>query len=82
MNYLSAFEKHGYSRCDDWQLEPGHRKAVVYAKDGSFTHTARQLPNGNWTSKMGSSVDIEHDTPAALSGGRYGEIFAVFRKKA
>lgn len=37
-----------------------------------WTHAARQLPTGKWTSKLGRSEDIEHTTPEAVSGTTYG----------
>lgn len=63
------FEKHGYQRCDSYELEEGFEKVVFYVDaDGKPTHFARQLENGKWTSKLGNLNDIEHDDLAALSG--------------
>ncbi len=52
----------GYQVCDDSKLEVGYRKIAIYIDaNGKPTHAARQLDNGNWTSKLGPSFDIEHD---------------------
>ena len=40
----------------------GVRKVVLYADGNEWTHAARQLPSGRWTSKLGDYEDIEHDT--------------------
>lgn len=74
-----AFLTLGYEDCGlDSSLEPGFLKVALYAT-GSFlyTHAARQLPTGKWTSKLGRGVDIEHDTPDVVAGGLYGEVLQV-----
>ena len=71
---LEAFEEAyatiGYESCADGDFEPGFEKIVLYAKGGSPTHAARQLvagtSAGNWTSKLGREIDVEHDSPHAL----------------
>jgi len=45
------------------------------------THAARQLSSGQWTSKLGRSEGIEHDTPDDVAGGFYGEV-VQFMKRA
>jgi hypothetical protein len=55
---------------------------VIYAdKDNCFTHVARQLYTGAWTSKIGEWEDIEHLTLEAVSGGLYGEPAIIMRKE-
>jgi hypothetical protein len=61
-------------------LEPGFEKVVLYGSALLYTHAARQLPNGKWTSKLGALADIEHDTPEDVAGGVYGEV-AGFMKR-
>lgn len=52
----------GYERCKNTQLEQGCEKVAVFVgNNGKPTHVARQLSNGQWTSKLGSNVDIEHE---------------------
>jgi hypothetical protein len=45
-----------------------------------WTHAARQLDNGKWTSKLGQLEDIEHESLEALSGAVYGSVVQVLKK--
>jgi hypothetical protein len=73
--FVSAFQTLGYQSCDSGDLEAGFEKLVLYV-DGSDkpTHMARQLPDGKWTSKMGSSLDMSHTTPEVVGGPVYGAV--------
>jgi len=65
----------GYVPCAGDELEAGHEKVALYADDqGNWTHAARQLPDGWWTSKLGPDEDILHRTPQALVGELYGQV--------
>jgi len=70
----------GYSECESEEWEEGQEKVALYGSTLFYTHAARQLPNGKWTSKLGRSEDIEHDTPDAIAGGLYGEVVQFMRK--
>jgi hypothetical protein len=70
----AAFAFLGYSPCADDALEPNFVKVALYSAGKFYTHAARQLPNGRWTSKLGKGEDIEHDSPDVLGGGIYGEV--------
>src|SRR5262245_254612 len=60
--FIKAFAALGYEECEDGSLEPEFTKIAIFTKPaGTPAHAARQLPNGRWTSKLGSEVDIEHD---------------------
>lgn len=48
--------------------------------DGRVKHAARQMPNGLWRSKMGKSVDIEHEL-AAVEGPLYGTVVAFVHRR-
>jgi hypothetical protein len=73
--FVAAFGALGYEPCADASLEPGMEKLAVYAEaHGWPTHVARQLPTGDWTSKLGASEDIYHSTPQALEGVLYGKV--------
>jgi hypothetical protein len=76
-----AFNTLGYETCTDGSLEPGNEKVALYGIAGLDTHIARQLPNGQWTSKLGKGEDIEHDSPDDLAGGIYGAV-AGFMKRS
>ena len=52
---------------------------AVFVAEGLPTHMARQLASGQWTSKLGKSVDIEHELHA-LAGERYGEVVRVLAR--
>lgn len=76
-----AFAAMGYVDCDrDAGWEPGFVKVALYSSGPFYTHAARQLPNGNWTSKLGEDVDIEHDSPEAVAGGIYGAVVAIMKR--
>jgi hypothetical protein len=74
------FQAQGYAPCTDGELEPGFEKVALFGDDTFYTHAARQLPDGKWTSKLGNAEDIEHDTPEAVAGGVYGEIAQIMRR--
>ena len=70
--FVAAYGSCGYSVCSNGDLEPGTEKIAIYATiAGTPKHAARQLTNGNWTSKCGSTEDIEH-TLDGVSGVVYG----------
>jgi hypothetical protein len=71
----------GYAPCDNEELEAGYEKVALYTSDqGDWTHAARQLPDGSWTSKLGPDEDILHRTPNALIGDLYGHVAAIMRR--
>ena len=61
-------------------LETGFEKVAFYGGGMLYTHAARQLPHGKWTSKLGKGEDIEHDTPDDVSGGLYGEVVQLMKR--
>ena len=77
---IVIFAEIGYEIRDNDQLEDGFEKVVIYEKAGMWTHAARQLPNGRWTSKLGEYEDIEHSTPEDLSGDLYGEVHCITKR--
>lgn len=81
---VEVFKSLGYEKRDatETSLEDKYEKVAIYAKQGCWTHAARQLPSGKWTSKLGVDEDIEHDTPECLCGGgdAYGKIHCIMRK--
>lgn len=76
-----AFSGLGYEPCADGSLEAGGEKIALYGSAAFYTHAARQLADGMWTSKLGKGEDIEHVTPDDLAGGIYGQV-ARFMKRA
>ncbi len=77
-----AFRSLGYEPCADGCVEPGFEKVALYGSGFVYTHAARQLPDGRWTSKLGKAEDIEHDKPDDVAGGVYGEVVQFMRRAA
>jgi hypothetical protein len=66
----------------DPRVGTGYLKVALYESNGFYTHAARQLPDGRWTSKLGKAEDIEHDDPHAVAGGIYGEVARYLRGRS
>lgn len=64
----------------DTSLETDFEKVALYSDGLYYTHAARQLANGKWTSKLGKAEDIEHDTPDDVTGCLYGDFIQVMRR--
>lgn len=82
---LELFSRHRFSECSDGTLEHGYEKVALYysVRELEVTHVARQLPDGRWTSKLGSGEDIEHNDLSALEGDEgdcYGTVVKYMRK--
>ena len=75
-SFEEAFRTLGYRECRDGYLEDGVEKIALFAKceDRMLkpTHAARQMPDGSWTSKLGTLEDIRHENLDDVSGPRYG----------
>ncbi|MDP2807880.1 MAG: hypothetical protein Q8O74_07075, partial [bacterium] len=57
--FIRLFESLGFTVCRDGKLEPEYIKIALYLDvNGIPTHVARQLSDGNWTSKLGTNYDI------------------------
>ena len=78
---IALFRELGYEECDDDAIESNYDKVALYAQDGLWTHAARQLISGRWTSKLGMYEDIEHATLEGLSGDLYGEVHCIMKKR-
>jgi hypothetical protein len=78
--FLKAFAALGYTIADSDALEDGYERVALYARDDRVTHAARQLRSGQWTSQLGSDVDIEHTLPG-LEGPLYGRVVLILRRR-
>lgn len=78
-SFVRAFEGLGYQVCAGPDPEIGFEKVVLFEKLGTPTHAARLLPDGWWSSKLGSAHDISHSLNA-LNGEKYGKP-AVFMRR-
>lgn len=79
-SFLSAFGSIGFEQCGGPDLEQGYEKVVLYCDQNGPTHMARQLPNGEWTSKLGQSFDISHQALETVADGIYGQVSIFFRR--
>ena len=79
--FTEMYARFGYTSCVDGSLEEGYLKVALYLKSGIPSHAARQLPTGEWGSKLGEAHDIHHRSIETLFGDMYGTT-AIFFKKA
>ena len=82
-SFQIVFESMGYLECGTSALEQGYTKIAIYVNNvGEPTHAARQLDDGNWTSKLGTWEDIEHDSLQTLEGSAslYGTVALILRR--
>ena len=78
--FLEFFENRGYTSCQSGTFEEGYEKVAIYAHVSEPQHIARQLPSGQWTSKLGiCDIDIEHEIEG-LKGGSYGSVIMYLSK--
>ena len=80
-NLVELFGALGYVECDSDTREAGYVKVALYSDGGDWTHAARQLESGRWTSKLGIYEDIEHESPQDLRGDLYGEVHCIMRRR-
>jgi hypothetical protein len=81
--FIKLFELKSYSVCENGEMEDGFQKIVIYTEEANpneVTHAARQLNDGNWTSKLGSGNDIIHSDPSSIEGEIYGKV-STFMKR-
>lgn len=77
--FTKLFKGAGYKICDDGLLEEGFIKIAIFAASGKATHAARQLPDGNWTHKMGADIDMTASLKA-VEGPVYGSVVRYMKK--
>ena len=77
---LELFAGLGFETCESSNLEEGYDKVAIFAIEGCWSHAARILPDGRWTSKLGGYEDITHPTVEALNGALYGNVHCVMRR--
>jgi len=76
---VAGLRQFGYEPCETGDFEAGIEKVCVYAINGNPQHVARQLPSGEWTSKLGRGVDITHPL-AALESNSFGKPVAFLKR--
>ena len=78
--FRGVLAQRGFTPCDSDQPEEGFEKIALYGVPaGDVTHAARQLPNGQWTSKLGRAQDVQH-TLRGLEDGSYGSVLLILRR--
>lgn len=73
-----------YEPCGtDFDFQQGYEKVALYLHpDETPTHMARQLLNGQWTSKVGVlGWDIIHETVQGVEGDQYGHAVLALRRE-
>ena len=83
-NFFKAFETCGFKPCKNGKHQFGYEKVAIYVDvNGGPKHMARELGDGVWYSKLGSSQDIRHHTLEALeqSQAGYGNARHFMRKR-
>jgi len=78
--FIEAYKTIGFEVCSDGVYEQDTEKIALYAYRGSPEHAARQLENGNWTTKFGHCEDVEHLTLECLEGPLYGKVTAYMKR--
>lgn len=82
-SYIKLFERFGYQICNNPDLDDSFDKIAIYVdEDNCFSHIARQLSSGKWTSKLGDWEDIEHTLEGLMGHSpAYGQVVIVMKKK-
>jgi hypothetical protein len=81
-----VYETLGFRLCFSTALEAGTEKIAIYGRDGQNgitipTHAARQLPSGQWTSKLGDHEDIIHKDLNDVNGFYGGPVIYMERRR-
>lgn len=78
--FVQAFAMIGFSPCETGDLEQGYEKVAIFVgRDRRPKHVARQLPNGQWTSKLGEAEDITHALDG-LENSEYGSVAKIMKR--
>ena len=77
---VQVFTGLGYTVCDSAVKENGYEKVALYALEGLWKHAARQLDDGQWTSKLGPFEEITHPSPEDVTGELYGSVYCFMRR--
>lgn len=79
--WTEVFALHNYRECDSDAFDPDFEKIAIYIQpDDSPSHVARQIGSGTWSSKLGISFDIEHETLNSLEGDEYGKVAVIMQR--
>jgi hypothetical protein len=79
--WAEIFALFAYEPCETTRYEHGFEKVAICATGQAANHVARQLRDGNWTSKLGDGAGIEHATTDVLEGDLYGKVERVLKRR-
>jgi hypothetical protein len=77
---VAVFAGLGFVACSSAELESDFEKVAIYGDGVEYTHAARQLASGHWTSKLGAHQDIEHASPECLIGREFGQVACIMKR--
>jgi hypothetical protein len=77
---VALFVSLGYQACEGPERIDGNVKIAIFGNEFGAAHVARQLASDEWTSKLGSQVDISHEL-TALEGRLYGRVVAFLERE-
>lgn len=81
--FRDAFATLGYAVCTNGSVEDGIEKIAIFVDQKDVpTHTARQLRDGTWTSKLGQGIDITHDELDGVGDPSSYELVGFFMSRA
>jgi len=78
--YISLYEQLGFIECNNGSVEKQFEKIALFATGNQPTHAAKQLINGDWSSKLGINIDVSH-TLSSMEGGIYGTVVQFLKRK-
>ena len=83
--FIKAYGTLGFKLCYDGTLEEGLEKIALFGIGATGaevpTHAARQLPTGEWTSKLGNFEDITHASAGDVNGPVYGQVLCYLERQ-
>lgn len=80
-SFIELYQLVDFVVCYSQEYEQGFEKIAIFAhSNGEPTHAAKQLPNGNWSSKMGPWHDVEHTLNSMNNSLGYGNA-TIFMKR-
>lgn len=81
---VEIFKLHGYEDAhQNFAYEVGYERVAIFEDETGWSHIARQLRDGKWSSKLGKGADIEHLSLQSLEGPEpaYGKLVRCLRKR-
>ena len=78
--FVIALQTAGFVPTEDSTIEAGFEKIALYAMKDKPKHAARQLSNGEWTSKLGRRHDIVHESLDGVAGELYGNVVLFLKR--